>query len=68
MLSLEFAAKVIHGSDLPAAVLKSRARRLYDVANVLTSFPEHRRLFVKAGYIFEHLAQHSPLDNDTRRH
>ena len=47
VFSLEFAAKVIHGNDLPNEVLKSRARRLYDVANVLTSFPGHRRLFVK---------------------
>lgn len=36
-MSLEFAAKVIHGSHLPPDVLKSRTRRLYDVSNVLTS-------------------------------
>ena len=32
-LSLEFASKVIHGTDLPTEVLKSRTRRLYDLAN-----------------------------------
>jgi len=46
-LSLEFASKVIHGTDLPTEVLKSRTRRLYDLANILTNFPEDYRLFKK---------------------
>jgi hypothetical protein len=33
VMSLEFASKVIHGQNLPTAVQKTRARRLYDVSN-----------------------------------
>lgn len=32
-MSLEFVSKVIHGTDLPDGIQKSRARRLYDVSN-----------------------------------
>jgi len=34
-INLEFAAKVIHGPVLPEAVMKTRIRRLYDIANIL---------------------------------
>jgi len=36
-INLEFAAKVIHGPYLPDAVMKTRIRRLYDIANILQS-------------------------------
>ena len=36
-INLEFAAKVIHGPVLPDAVMKTRIRRLYDIANILQS-------------------------------
>merc|ERR1712038_1393153 len=36
-INLEFAAKVIHGLFLPEAVMKTRIRRLYDIANILQS-------------------------------
>lgn len=36
-INLEFAAKVIHGPNLPEAVMKTRIRRLYDIANILQS-------------------------------
>jgi len=34
---LDFAARVIHGVTLPEAVMKTRIRRLYDIANILQS-------------------------------
>ncbi len=36
-INLEFAAKVIHGPVLPESVMKTRIRRLYDIANILQS-------------------------------
>eukprot|EP00096_Caligus_rogercresseyi_P012818 TRINITY_DN5494_c0_g1_i1.p1 TRINITY_DN5494_c0_g1~~TRINITY_DN5494_c0_g1_i1.p1 ORF type:complete len:596 (+),score=213.79 TRINITY_DN5494_c0_g1_i1:55-1842(+) len=40
-MNLEFAAKVIHasggGGSLPDAMMKTRIRRLYDIANILSS-------------------------------
>ena len=36
-INLEFAARVIHGLFLPEAVMKTRIRRLYDIANILQS-------------------------------
>ena len=36
-INLEFAARVIHGLFLPEAVMKTRIRRLYDIANILSS-------------------------------
>ena len=35
VMSLEFASKVIHGTNLAPKVLQSKTRRLYDVTNVL---------------------------------
>ena len=35
-INLDFAARVIHGI-LPEAVMKTRIRRLYDIANILQS-------------------------------
>ena len=34
---MDFAARVIHGVTLPEAVMKTRIRRLYDIANILQS-------------------------------
>ena len=34
---MDFAAKVIHGVGLPDAIMKTRIRRLYDIANILQS-------------------------------
>jgi transcription factor E2F7/8 len=36
-VNLDFAARVIHGVTLPEAVMKTRIRRLYDIANILQS-------------------------------
>ena len=36
-INLDFAARVIHGVTLPEAVMKTRIRRLYDIANILQS-------------------------------
>ncbi|TRY73110.1 hypothetical protein TCAL_05555 [Tigriopus californicus] len=36
-INLDFAAKVIHGVGLPEAIMKTRIRRLYDIANILQS-------------------------------
>ena len=36
-INLDFAARVIHGIALPEAVMKTRIRRLYDIANILQS-------------------------------
>lgn len=36
-VNLDFAAKVIHGVGLPEAIMKTRIRRLYDIANILQS-------------------------------
>eukprot|EP00095_Tigriopus_kingsejongensis_P010782 maker-scaffold304_size215464-snap-gene-0.11 protein:Tk10782 transcript:maker-scaffold304_size215464-snap-gene-0.11-mRNA-1 annotation:"transcription factor e2f8" len=36
-INLDFAAKVIHGVGLPDAIMKTRIRRLYDIANILQS-------------------------------
>ena len=35
VMSLEFASKVIHGTNYSKSMQKSKARRLYDVSNVL---------------------------------
>ena len=34
---MDFAARVIHGIALPESVMKTRIRRLYDIANILQS-------------------------------
>ena len=36
-INLDFAARVIHGIALPESVMKTRIRRLYDIANILQS-------------------------------
>ena len=36
-INLDFAARVIHGIGLPEAIMKTRIRRLYDIANILQS-------------------------------
>ncbi len=36
-MNLEVAAKVIHGTGLSEAIMKTRIRRLYDIANILQS-------------------------------
>ena len=36
-INLDFAARVIHGITLPESVMKTRIRRLYDIANILQS-------------------------------
>ena len=36
-INLDLAAKVIHGVGLPEAIMKTRIRRLYDIANILQS-------------------------------
>ena len=36
-INLDFSAKVIHGIGLPEAIMKTRIRRLYDIANILQS-------------------------------
>jgi hypothetical protein len=36
-INLDLAAKVIHGLGLTEAVMKTRIRRLYDIANILQS-------------------------------
>lgn len=36
-INLDFAARVIHGVTLPESVMKTRIRRLYDIANILQS-------------------------------
>ena len=45
-INLEFAAKVIHGPVLPDAVMKTRIRRLYDIANILQSLKLIRKVQV----------------------
>ena len=40
VMSLEFASKVIHGTNLPLALQKSKSRRLYDVSNVLIAISQ----------------------------
>ena len=46
-INLEFAARVIHGLYLPEAVMKTRIRRLYDIANVLTSLGLIKKVHVR---------------------
>jgi len=44
---LDFAAKVIHGPALTEAMMKTRIRRLYDIANILQSLQLIRKVQVK---------------------
>jgi len=46
-MSLEFASKVIHGTDLKETYQKARTRRLYDVSNVLLAISERYPLIAK---------------------
>ena len=40
VMSLEFASKVIHGTNISSKAQKSKARRLYDVSNVLLAISQ----------------------------
>ena len=46
-MSLDFASKVIHGTDLTEKYQKARTRRLYDVSNVLLAISERYPLMAK---------------------
>lgn len=47
VMSLEFASKVIHGTDYSKSMQKSKARRLYDVSNVLIEVSQRFPLLQK---------------------
>jgi len=46
-MSLEFATKVIHGTNLPTTYERARTRRLYDVSNVLLAVSAKYPLLTK---------------------